>query len=284
MRVLWIANLLNIVLDPVLIFGLGPFPAMGIEGAAIATTTGRGLAVIYQFYLLFRGKRRIRLKMDHVRVRVNLIGKLLRLSAGGIGQYLIATSSWILLVRIISEFGNEVIAGYTIAIRVIIFSLLPSYGISNAAATLVGQNLGAKKPERAVRAVWITGVINIILMGIIGIVFILIPGPFIRFFSTEVNVTESGMLGLQIISFGFMAYGLGMVLVNSLNGAGDTITPTKINFVCFWLIEIPLAYLLAITLGYSEQGVFYAIVFAETIMTVMAAWYFLKGKWKLKEV
>jgi putative MATE family efflux protein len=284
MKVLWIGNIINIILDPCLIFGLGPFPDMGVTGAAMATTIGRGTAVLVQFYLRFSGKKRIQLFWDHLTIDFGVMLKLLRLSFGSIGQNLISTSSWIALVRIISIFGSEVVAGYTIAIRIIGFTLLPSWGISNAASTLVGQNLGAKKPDRAERAVWVTGWINMILLGIIGLVLFLFPEPFIRMFITNEIVVKSGILGLRIISIGFIAYGLGMVLVNSFNGAGDTSTPLKINIFAFWIIEIPLAWLLAIIAGFMEEGVFIAIVVAESLMTFTAWLVFRKGKWKLKEV
>jgi Na+-driven multidrug efflux pump len=210
--------------------------------------------------------------------------KLLKLSIGSIGQNLISTTSWIALVRIISIFGSEVVAGYTIAIRIIGFTILPSWGISNASATLVGQNLGAKKPDRAEKAVWITGWINMILLGIIGLILFLFTESFIRLFIENENVIKSGVLGLRIISIGFIAYGLGMVLVNSFNGAGDTSTPLKINFFAFWLVEIPLAWFLAIKEGFNEEGVFIAIVVAESLMTLIAWIVFRRGKWKLKVV
>ena len=284
MRVLWLANIVNMILDPLLIFGWGPIPAMGIEGAAIATNTGRGLAVAYQLYLLFWGRGRVRFLLSSVKLDIAVMAKLIRISLGGIGQSIIATSSWIGMVRIISEFGNEVLAGYTIAIRIVIFSLLPSLGISNAAATLVGQNLGADQPDRAERSVWITGRLNLFLLGLIGLVFIIEPTYFIRLFIQIPAVVETGASCLRIISFGFFAYGFGMVLVHSFNGAGDTRTPTYINLVCFWLIEIPLAYFLAITMGLNEKGVFYSIVFAETILTLVAFILFRKGKWKEQKV
>ncbi len=284
MKVLWIGNIINIILDPCLIFGLGPFPHLGVTGAAIATNIGRGTAVIIQFYLLFNGKKRIKLTTKHLKVNFRIMTKLLKLSFGSIGQNLIGTSSWIVLVRIISLFGSEVVAGYTIAMRIIGFTLLPSWGISNAASTLVGQNLGAKKPDRAERSVWITGWANMILLGIIGLILVLFPETFIRFFIDDENVVKSGILGLRIVSIGFIAYGLGMVLVNSFNGAGDTSTPLKINIFAFWLIEIPLAWLLAIKAGFNEEGVFIAIVVAESLMTVIALIVFRRGKWKLKEV
>ena len=284
MRVLWIANLINIVLDPCLIFGLGPFPELGIEGAAIATTTGRCIAVVYQLYILFKGSRRVRILRKHLRINLKLIMKILRISVGGIGQNLIATSSWILLVRIIAEFGSAAVAGYTIAIRIILFALLPSWGISNASATLVGQNLGANKPDRAERSAWVTGGVNVVLLSVFGLIMILFPGVFIRFFTDDAEVIRTGITGLRIVSAGFMAYGMGMVMVNSFNGAGDTATPTWINIIAFWMIEIPLAYTLGISAGMEEKGVFIAIVIAETIMTLLAIVIFRRGKWKLNEV
>jgi putative MATE family efflux protein len=284
MKVLWIGNIINIILDPCLIFGLGPFPRMGVAGAATATTIGRGTAVLIQFYLLFSGKKRIRLQLNQLSVDFRIMLKLLKLSVGSIGQNLIGTTSWIALVRIISIFGSEVVAGYTIAIRIVGFTILPSWGISNASSTLVGQNLGAKKPERAEKAVWVTGIVNMILLGVIGLILVLFPGFFIRMFISDANVIASGILGLRIISLGFISYGLGMVLVNSFNGAGDTSTPLKINIFAFWMFEIPLAWLLAIKAGMQEEGVFIAIVVAESFMTLTAWLVFRRGKWKLKEV
>jgi len=284
MKVLWIGNIINILLDPCLIFGLGPFPHMGVTGAAVATTIGRGTAVLVQFYLLFFGKKRIRLSIKHMVVNFSIMMKLIKLSFGSIGQNLIGTTSWIALVRIISMFGSEVVAGYTIAMRIIGFTILPSWGISNAASTLVGQNLGAKKPDRAEKAVWVTGWINMILLGVIGAILVFFPEIFIRIFIDNENVIKAGVLGLRIVSIGFIAYGLGMVLVNSFNGAGDTTTPLKINIFAYWLVEIPLAWLLAIKSGFNEEGVYIAIVVAESLMTLIAWLVFRTGKWKLKEV
>jgi len=284
MRVLWLGNIINMILDPCLIFGLGPFPELGVKGAAIATTTGRGIAVMFQFYLLFFGRKRIQLSIKNLEVNVRIIGRLIKLSLGSIGQNLISTSSWIALVRIISVFGSDIVAGYTIAIRIVSFVLLPSWGISNAASTLVGQNLGAKKPERAERAVMITGFVNMVLLGFVGLILVLIPAPFIKLFIHEPVVLKAGIECLRIVSIGFISYGLGMVLVNSFNGAGDTSTPLKINVFAFWMIEIPLAYILSLKMGMEEEGVFIAIVIAETIMTITAWIVFKKGKWKLKEV
>jgi putative MATE family efflux protein len=284
MRILWFANLINIALDPMLIFGLGPFPALGVTGAAVATTTGRGLAVCYQLYLLFYGKKRIRISRKDLAVRPDVMWKLVKISFGGIAQNIIATSSWIGMVRIISMFGSTVVAGYTIAIRIIIFALLPSWGLSNAASTLVGQNLGAKKPERAERAVWFAARVNMVMLAVIGVVLMVFSEFFIRLFISEDDVVAVGINGLRIISAGFVSYGAGMVLVNAFNGAGDTMMPTRINIFCFWLFEIPLAYLLAVPAGMQQTGAFVAIVVAESTMTVVTWWLFRKGSWKLKQV
>jgi len=284
MRVLWLGNIINIILDPCLIFGLGPFPELGVTGAAVATTTGRGIAVLYQFWLLFYGGKRIQLSIKQLNINVKIITRLIKLSLGSIGQNLIGTISWIALVRIISVFGSEIVAGYTIAIRIVSFVLLPSWGISNAASTLVGQNLGAKKPERAERAVMATGWVNMILLGVVGLILVLFPSYFISFFIKDKIVLEAGVECLRIVSIGFIAYGFGMVLVNSFNGAGDTTTPLKINIFAFWCIEIPLAWVLSMRAGMNQQGVFTAIVIAESIMTLTAWLVFRRGKWKLKEV
>ena len=284
MRVLWVGNIINIVLDPLLIFGIGPFPEMGIEGAAVATTMGRGIAVLYQLWLLFFGRKRISLSAKHFGIDFRIIARLLKISIGSIGQNLIATTSWIALVRIISVFGSNIVAGYTIAIRIISFTLLPSWGIANAASTLVGQNLGAKKPDRAERSVIVTGWVNMILLGTVGLVYIFFPGYFIKLFINEPDVLSSGIECLRIVSLGFIAYGFGMVVSNSFNGAGDTGTPLKVNFVAYWLIEIPLAWLLAMKAGMNENGVFWSIVIAESFMTLTAFLIFRRGKWKLKEV
>lgn len=284
MRVLLLANGANILLDPIFIFGLGPIPAMGIKGAAIATTTGRSIAVIYQLYILFKGNGRIKIFKKAIRLNVEVMLDLIKISLGGIGQSIIATSSWIAMVRIIAIFGSTALAGYTIAIRIIIFVLLPSWGLSNAAATLVGQNLGAKKPKRAERAVWATAYVNMILLGIFSVIFIIEPHFFIRLFIANTDVVATGAQGLRIVSIGFIFYAVGMVMVQAFNGAGDTKTPTKINIICFWMIEIPLAYFLARMNGFDEYGVYAAIIIAESMMTLIAIWLFRKGKWKLQKV
>ncbi len=284
MRVLWVANIINIILDPLLIFGWGPIPALGIKGAAIATCIGRGIGVIMQFYLLFRGKHRISLRLRSLVPDWSVIRHLLQLASGATGQYLIATSSWIILVRVISMFGSQAIAGYTIALRVMMFMMLPSWGISNATATLVGQNLGAQRADRAERSVWITGWVNMIFLGIIGLVLALYPASFIRLFISDPEVVAYGAECLRILSYGFVAYGLGMVLVNTLNGAGDTVTPTWINFFCYWLLEVPLAWFLASRTPLDQNGVFISILVAEVAMTASALYFVRRGKWKLRQV
>lgn len=284
MRVLIFANLINMILDPLLIFGIGPFPELGLKGAAVATTTGRGLAVCYQFYLLFYGNKRIRLELNHLKIKLKVIFQLFKLGAGGILQYIIATSSWIALYRIIAVLGSEVMAGYTISIRIIVFVLLPSWGLSNAASTLVGQNLGANQPHRAERTVWITAYANMVLLGLVSLVLIMFPEPFIRLFISVPEVIANGTVSLRLISIGFISYAMGMVMTQAFNGSGDTITPTRINFVCFWLLEIPLAYLLAVGLNLKIYGISIAIVAAETALTLTAWYLFRKGKWKLIKV
>lgn len=284
MRVLILANLINIILDPLLIFGIGPFPELGLKGAAVATTTGRGLAVCYQFYLLFKGHKRIRLELHHLQIRLKVMIQLFRLSAGGILQYIVATSSWIALYRIISTLGSEVMAGYTISIRIIVFVLLPSWGLSNAASTLVGQNLGANQPERAERTVWITAYANMFLLGLVGVILVIFPEFFIRLFIDDPLVISNGAISLRIISIGFLSYAMGMVMTQAFNGSGDTVTPTRINLFCFWLFEIPLAYLLTIVFDMKIYGTSIAIVAAETALTLTAWYLFRKGKWKTVKV
>ena len=224
------------------------------------------------------------MELQHLKIKFKVMIQLFKLSAGGILQYTIATSSWIALYRIISELGSEVMAGYTISIRIIVFVLLPSWGLSNAASTLVGQNLGAKQPERAERTVWITGYINMALLGLVGLILIVFPEAFIRLFIDNPEVIRNGAISLRVISIGFVSYALGMVLTQAFNGSGDTVTPTRINLFCFWLFEIPLAYLLAIVLDMKIYGISVAIVAAETALTITAWYYFRKGKWKTVKV
>src|SRR5687768_12941792 len=245
MRVLWIANAINLVLDPVLIFGLGPFPELGVTGTAIATTIGRGVGVLAQLYVLFRGHARIKLATRHIRLHGTVMLRVLRLSGTGMLQIFISTASWIGLVRVVSSFGSEALAGYTIAIRIVLFALLPAWGLANAAATMVGQNLGAKQPERAERAAWIAGHINLAVLGTVGIFFIIFGPWIVHWFGGEGATSAYAVRCLRIVSAGFFFYGYGMVLNNSFNGAGDTWTPTFLNFFCFWILELPLAWFLA---------------------------------------
>src|SRR5512140_948443 len=284
MRVLWLANAINLVLDPCLIFGWGPFPALGVTGAAVATTTGRGIAVCIQLATLARGTGRVAIRRDQLRLDPKTMLALLRLSGSAIVQSLIGTASWIGLVRILSSFGSAALAGYTIAIRIVIFALLPSWGMSNAAATLVGQNLGAKKPERAARSVFLAGLYNMTFLGVVGLGFLLFPGALVGLFTADAAVAPVATEGLRIIAAGFLFYAWGMVLVQSFNGAGDTWTPTVINFFVFWLWEIPLAWVLAVRLGLGPRGVFLAITIAFSTLAVVGGLLFRRGKWKEKKV
>ena len=280
MRTLWLANGLNIILDPCLIFGLGPFPEMGVTGAAVATTIGRGTGVLYQLYHLFNGKAIIRLAWQHMVLVPEVIGKLFRISLGGAGQYLIATASWLFIVRIISNFGDEALAGYTIAIRIIIFSILPAWGMANAASTLVGQNLGAGEPTRAEKSVWRAAQFNVAFLLLVSIIFWTAAPYAMTFFTDQADVASAGVAGLRILCVGYVFYAFGMVISQSFNGAGDTRTPTIINFVCFWLLQIPLAYLLSNHTSLAYEGVFWAVVISESILAVIAIVLFRKGRWK----
>jgi len=284
MRVLWLSNGLNIILDPILIFGLGPIPAFGVEGAAIATTIGRGTGVIYQLYTLSGPNSAIRVAWRNLKVNAELIGRLVKISLGGIGQYMIGTLSWLFLVRISAVFGAEVLAGYAIAFRIIMFTILPSWGLSNAAATLVGQNLGASQPDRAEKSVWRCAFFNMIFLGVISLIFGIWAEWFVRIFSNEAEVVKYGALALRYICFGYIFFAYGMVIGQAFNGAGDTRTPTIINFFCFWMFELPLAYLLAITLGFGPQGIFLSVAIAVALLAVVSILIFRKGNWKTVEI
>lgn len=284
MWALVLSNGLNIILDPMFIFGFGPIPEMGVKGAAVATNIGRGTAVLFQLGILFFGWGKIKLMAKDLVLNFKVMLNLIKVSLGGIAQFLIGTSSWIFLMRIMSEFGSEVLAGYTIAIRVMMFTLMPSWGMSNAAATLVGQNLGAKQPDRAEQSVWKTGKYNAYFMGTVSLVYLIFANTIISWFNTTPEVVKSGALCLQVIALGYIFYAYGMVMTQAFNGAGDTGTPTKINLIAFWFFQLPLAYISALVLGWGATGVFVAITAAEILIAVLAMIWFKKGKWKKVQV
>ena len=284
MWVLILSNGLNIILDPIFIFGFGPIPAYGVEGAAIATTIGRGTGVVFQLFILFYGYSKIKIRFKDFVLRTVVMLNLIKVSIGGIGQFLIGTSSWVFLMRIMSEFGSEVLAGYTIAIRVMMFTIMPAWGLANAAATLVGQNLGANEPERAERSVYKTAHYNAIFMGIVSIIYLIFAPQIIKLFTDVPDVVEYGSLCLRILASGYVFYGYGMVFIQSFNGAGDTRTPTYINLFCFYLFQLPFAYFVAIILDYGPVGVFWAITSAEVMVAVIGILWFKKGTWKTIQV
>jgi putative MATE family efflux protein len=284
LRSLTLANAINIGLDPCLIFGLGPFPELQVTGAAVATTIGRGIGVVYLLYYLFGGKGRFRFAMRHLVLAPQLISRMIRISVGGVGQFLISTSSWIAIMRVVALYGSAPIAAYTVALRLVEFALLPAWGLGNAAATLVGQNLGAEKPERAEQSVWRASKYNAIFMTAVGIVMIALAPQIVSLFSTEPEVIRYGISCLRILGVGYPMYAVGMIIIQALNGAGDTTTPSVMNFICFWLLQIPLAYWLATEAGLGPNGVFLAIVIAETMLTGLGVWVFRKGKWRLRQV
>jgi len=284
MRSLWIANLVNIALDPCLIFGLGPFPELGVTGSAIATTIGRSTGVVYQLWILLGGRSRVKVTRAHLRLDPAVMMRLLRISLGGMFQYLVATASWLGLTRIVAIFGSEALAGYTLSLRIIIFALLPSWGMANVAATLVGQNLGAGQPERAERSVWRAGLSNMIFLGVVALVFVVFAERIIGLFTGDAGVVAYGVSSLRLLSYGYIFYAYGMVMVQAFNGAGDTFTPTMINLGCYWLFQIPLAYALAIPFDLGATGVFAAIPVSESLLTIVAVIFFRRGRWKTQEV
>jgi len=284
MRLLWVSNIINLVLDPCLIFGWGPFPRLGVTGAALATFIGRSIGVIYQFYRLLKGTERIRILTRQIRLHLDVLWRLVRVSLTGILQFAIAHTSWIGLVRIVSIFGSAALAGYTIAIRIVVFVILPSWGLSNAAATLVGQSLGAGKPERAETAVWRTGLYNVSFLGTVGVLFVFFAEPVVRLFTHDPAVVPLGAACLRIVSYGNIGYAYFMVMMQAFNGAGDTVTPTIVNFFGFWLFEIPLAYWLAIPLHMRSNGVFFSIAIAESAMAAASAILFKQGRWKKQKI
>lgn len=285
MRALWLANIVNIALDPIFIFGLGPIPAMGVTGAAVATNIGRGVGVIYQISLLARGKSSVTLGPAQVRLHLDAMIRLVRISGVGMFQFFVGTSSYLGLIRVLSGLGNDAaIAGYTIAVRIIIFALLPAWGVANAAATLVGQNLGAGQPDRAERSAWMTARYNVVVLGLVGATFILFARPLVLLFIEDPAVVDYGAEALRVISFGYAFFAFGMVMMMSLNGAGDTTSPTIVNLFCHWLLKIPLAYLLAYPFELGPLGVFLAIPIAESLASVVYIVLFRRGAWRRREV
>ncbi|MFC3881444.1 MATE family efflux transporter [Algoriphagus namhaensis] len=284
MRSLWIANGLNIVLDPLFIFGLGSFDGFGLEGAAIATTLGRGIGVLYQLYHLFNGKHKLKILKENLVISWVIIKKIMDIAAGGMGQFLIDSVSWIALTRMNAEFGSASLAGYTIAFRILIFTILPAWGLSGAAATLVGQNLGAKQPKRAEEAVWLTVRYAVIFMASVTGIYLLFAEQLAGFFTDIPQVQEVAKQGLQVIVLGYVFFAVGMVLTQAFNGAGDTKTPAWINIGVLWFIEIPLAYALAFTFGMGHLGIFIAISFCHSFHSLVSYYFFRRGKWKLMEV
>jgi putative MATE family efflux protein len=284
MRTLWLANAINILLGPCLIFGIGPFPELGVVGAAVATTTGRGVGVLFAAWQLFRTGSRVHVSRDRVQLDGALMLKLVKLSGTGTVQVLIGTASWIGLVRLIAAFGSSALAGYTIAMRVVMFALLPSWGLSNAAATMVGQSLGAKKPDRAEQAVWLAGKYNLFFLGVVGLIFVAFAPLIVGRFTEDPTVAKFGVDGLRVVAAGFVMYAYGMVMANAFNGAGDTWTPTLLNLFCFWAWEIPLAYLFSAKLGMGAHGVFLSIPIAFSTFAILAMVMFKRGRWKRKTI
>jgi putative MATE family efflux protein len=280
MKVLWISNGINIILDPCLIFGLGPFPELGLEGAAIATNIGRGTGVLIQLYVLLKGNSVIKFSGKVLTVSRDVMSSLIKVGAGGAGQFLISTASWVFMVRIIAIFGSAALAGYTIAFRIIIFSILPSWGLSNATATLVGQNLGANEPERSEITVWRAAHFNAIFLAVISVIFFLLAEPIVGFFDSSTIVKGYGVDALRIICCGYVFCSYGMIMSQAFNGAGDTRTPTLINVIVFWAVQLPLAYILAVNLDMGARGVFIAIAISLSLWAVVATALFRRGKWK----
>jgi putative MATE family efflux protein len=284
MRVLWIANLVNICLNPCLIFGLGPFPRLGVTGSAVGTTIGRGVGVLLQLWVLTSGRGRLSLHASQLRVDLLVMWRLIRLSLNAIFQYMVQMASWIGMVRIIASFGSGATAAYTVAFKVIIFAILPSWGMSNAAATLVGQNLGAGKPARAESSVWRTGLYNMVFLGAIGLLFIVFARQIIGLFTTDPVVTRLAVSALRLFSCGNISYSYGMVITAAFNGAGDTATPTILNLICFWLCQIPLAWALAFHTGLGPNGVYVAVVVSDSLLAALGILLFRRGTWKQVEV
>ncbi len=284
LRSLTLANVINIGLDPCLIFGLGPFPELGVTGAAVATTIGRGIGVVYLVYALFGRNGRLKLELRQCAIVPNVLARLIRISLGGIGQFLIATASWIVIMRIVALYGSAPIAAYTIALRLIEFAFLPAWGLGNASATLVGQNLGAGRPDRAEKSVWRASRYNAIFMSILGLLSVVLAPQIVGLFSSEAEVVQYGTSCIRILGVGYPMYAVGMIIIQAMNGAGDTYTPSALNFICFWMLQIPLAYWLAEPMGFGPNGVFISIIIAESTLTILGVLVFRRGKWKTQQV
>ncbi len=284
MYALWIANILNMILDPLFIFGIGFFPEMGVTGAAIATSIGRGIGVCFQLYILFRGTKMLRLQIQYLKIIPSILRRLVRVASTGAAQFFVGSASWIFLARLVADFGTNTFAGYTFAVRIVIFCILPAWGMANAAATLVGQNLGANKPDRAEQSVWRAGFYNMLFMVALGVIFMIGAPFFIGIFSDNPDVIAAGSLSLRIFCIGYVFFAYGMVFGQAFGGAGDTTTPTLINLFCFWAVEIPLAYVLANLIFESALGVFIAIAIAESLLALVSYYFFRKGKWKLVKI
>lgn len=284
MKVLLIANGINIILDPLLIFGYGPIPALGIEGAAIATNIGRGIAVASQIWLLAKGGKHIQATLSHFKFDAGILKNIIRTSSGGVGQMLVSMTSWVFLVRILADVSNEAVAGATITIRIMMFTLMPAWGLSNAAATLVGQNLGANQPDRAESSVWKIGVYNMFFLIVVSILYFIFSREIVDIFTDDQKVIDIGAEWIKILSYSYFVYGWWMVAIQAFNGAGDTKTPTILNLIFFWLLQIPLAYFLALYLGWDHSGVFWAVFITDTAAGIGTLWMFRKGKWKTATV
>ncbi|MEZ4697583.1 MAG: MATE family efflux transporter [Rhodothermales bacterium] len=280
LRALFIANTLNIVLDPILIFGLGPIPALGLFGAGVATVIGRAVGIAVQLHLLTSGRGNLTLRLKSYRPQAERLKRLIRISLPAVAQFFVGTASWMLIMRLVSQFGTNATAGYTVAIRVIVFALLPSWGMGNAAAALVGQCLGADKPDRAEKAVWMTSLANTAFLTVCGILLFFFAPEAVRLFTNDPAAVDIGALCLRTIAFSYPFYGFGMVVVQAFNGAGDTSTPTAINLIAFWIVQIPLGYVLSLPLDFGPKGVFIAIAIAQSLLAIIAVAWFRRGKWK----
>ena len=284
MRVLWVANAINLCLDPCLIRGLGPFPKLGVTGAAVSTSIGRSIGVLFQLYMLSKGSAHLEILKKHIRLQLKVMWNILEVAGVGVLQLLVATASWVVMVRLVQSFGSQATAGYTVAIRIVIFSTLPSWGLGSAAATLVGQNLGAKQPERAEQSVWRASFFNAVFLGVVSVVFFIWAPQLVGIFSADSQVIHYGAGCLRIISPCYVLWAYGEIIVQAFNGAGDTWTPTLINFFVYWVVQLPLAFVLAFKFNFGPNGAYYGILTAEVLLALIGIYVFRKGKWKEKVV